>query len=30
MQPTYIRLVDQIRHQTEENEDIPVSYILVI
>jgi hypothetical protein len=29
MQPAYIRLVDQIRRQTEENEDIPVSYIEV-
>jgi hypothetical protein len=30
MQPAYIRLVDQIRRQTEENADIPVSYIEVI
>jgi hypothetical protein len=29
MQPAYIRLVDQIRRQTEENTDIPVSYIEV-
>jgi hypothetical protein len=29
MQPAYIRLVDQIRRQTEDNEDIPVSYIEV-
>jgi hypothetical protein len=29
MQPAYIRLVDQIRRQTEENADIPVSYIEV-
>jgi hypothetical protein len=26
MQPAYIRLVDQIRRQAEENADIPVSY----
>ncbi len=29
MQPAYIRLVDQIRRQTEENADIPVSYVEV-
>jgi hypothetical protein len=29
MQPAYIRLVDQIRRQTEENADIPVNYIEV-
>ena len=29
MQPAYIRLVDQIRRQTEANEDIPVSYVEV-
>jgi hypothetical protein len=29
MQPAYIRLVDQIRRQTEENSEVEVSYIEV-